>query len=148
MINHVTLIGNLGGDPEVKATGSGTIVGRLSLATNESVKRGDKWEDHTEWHRVVCFEKNAENAGRFLKKGSRIHVFGRLRTTKWKDKDGIERWTTEIIADRITFLDRAAKHDGPPVDSYEAGGGGGGSAGGSAGGGNPSGGYDFDEIPF
>ena len=105
MINKVILIGNLGKDPEVRTTQGGSSVANLSVATTEKVKDKDgNWSDHTEWHRVVCFGRTAENAARFLKKGRQVYVEGRIRTNKWKDQQGNDRYTTEIIADNLRFL--------------------------------------------
>ena len=103
MVNRVTLIGNLGRDPEVRQAGQ-TSVCTLSVATSERQKKGDQWEEVTEWHRVVVFGKSAENCGRYLAKGRTVYVDGRLRTNKWQDKDGKDRYTTEIIANDIRFL--------------------------------------------
>lgn len=104
-VNKVILIGNLGADPETRTTPSGTQVANLRLATTERRKdRDGNWTDHTEWHRVVCFGKTAENVSRFLRKGRQIYVEGRLRTNKWQDRDGNDRWTTEVIADQVRFL--------------------------------------------
>lgn len=109
MINKVILIGNLGRDPEVRSTQSGTKVGTLSVATSEKVKNGQgEWVDHTEWHRCTVFGKTAENAARFIKKGSKVYIEGRLRTNKWKDKEGNDRYTTEILVDNLRFLDPAS----------------------------------------
>ena len=120
MINKVILIGNLGRDPEVRSTQTGTHVATLNVATSERVKdREGNWSDHTEWHRCVAFGKTAENAQRFLKKGSKVFIEGRIRTNKWKDKDGQDRYTTEILIDNLRFLD--------------GGGGGGGARGGGGG---------------
>lgn len=104
MINKVTLIGNLGADPEVRQSSSGMSIANLRVATNERIKKGDEWQDHTEWHRVVCFGRTAENVGKYLSKGRSIYVEGKLRTNKWQDKEGKDRYTTEIIADNIKFL--------------------------------------------
>ncbi len=106
MINKVILIGNLGREPEVRNTQAGSSVATLNVATAERVKdRDGNWQDHTEWHRCVCFGKTAENAQRFLKKGSKVFIEGRIRTNKWKDKDGQDRYTTEILVDNLRFLD-------------------------------------------
>lgn len=105
MLNKVQIIGNLGADPETRSTGGGTTVATLRVATNERVKRGDAWEDHTEWHRVVCFGRTAENVAKYLARGSKLYLEGKLRTNKWQDKDGNDRYTTEVIADTIQFLD-------------------------------------------
>lgn len=103
-INKAILVGNLGQEPEVKTTGGGSTVCTLSVATNERVKRGDNWEDHTEWHRVVCFGQLAENCGKHLAKGRQVYVEGKIRTEKWQDKDGVDRYTTKILADSVQFL--------------------------------------------
>lgn len=103
-LNKVILIGNLGQDPEVRYTNSQTAVVRLNIATSERRKSGDEWKDHTEWHTVVAFGKQAENCGEFLQKGRQVSIEGRLQTNKWQDKEGNDRYTTEIIADNIIFL--------------------------------------------
>lgn len=104
MVNKVILVGRLGQDPETRTTGGGMTVANLSVATNEKRKDGDNWVDHTEWHRVVCFGKLAENAARYLAKGREVYVEGKIRTEKWTDKDGVDRYTTKIYADNLTFL--------------------------------------------
>jgi single-strand DNA-binding protein len=105
-INKVILIGNLGRDPEVRYTPSGAAVCNLTLATSRSWKdktSGDKVEE-TEWHRVVFYDRLAEIAGEYLKKGRSIYVEGRLKTRKWQDKEGVERYTTEIVAEEMKML--------------------------------------------
>ena len=104
-VNKVILVGNLGADPEIRQTNSGNSVGNLRIATTERQKdRDGNWNDHTEWHSVVCFGRTAENVGRFLRKGRQVYIEGRLQTRKWTDKDGVERFTTEIIADSMQML--------------------------------------------
>lgn len=104
-VNKVILIGNLGQDPEVRRTGSGAAVCTLRLATAERRKDASgEWADHTEWHSVVTFGTVAENCGRFLKKGRQVFVEGRLQTRKWQDKEGKDRYTTEIVALNVQFL--------------------------------------------
>jgi len=104
-VNKVILIGNLGKDPELRTTGGGTSVCTLNIATTERRKdRDGNWSDQTEWHSVVTFGKTAENVHRYCKKGKQIFVEGRLQTRKWQDKEGKDRWTTEVIADDIRFL--------------------------------------------
>jgi len=144
-VNKVILIGNLGADPEMRTTQSGTNVANLRLATSERRKdREGNWSDHTEWHRVVVFGRTAENVGRFCKKGKQIFIEGRLTTREWQDKDGQRRWTTEVIADDVRFLSGGTGggggggYDGGG-GGYSGGGGGGGYDGGGSGGG---GGYD------
>ena len=104
-VNKVILIGNLGQDPEVRTTSSGTSVANLRLATSERRKdRDGNWGDHTEWHTVVCFGKTAENSARFLRKGRQVYVEGRLSTRRWQDKDGRDRYSTEVVCDSLRFL--------------------------------------------
>ncbi|HEC85822.1 MAG TPA: single-stranded DNA-binding protein, partial [Thioploca sp.] len=98
--NLVILIGNLGNDPDVRYTPAGVAVANISLATSYSTKdkQTGEWREETEWHRVVFFERLAEVAKQYLHKGSQIYVEGNLRTEKWQDKNGIERYTTKIYA--------------------------------------------------
>jgi single-strand DNA-binding protein len=104
-VNKVILIGNLGRDPEVRYMPSGDAMVNISLATTDNWrdKSGEK-QEKTEWHRVVMFGKVAEIAGEYLKKGSQAYFEGRLQTRKWTDKEGQERYTTEIVADRMQML--------------------------------------------
>ncbi len=105
-VNKVIILGRLGADPEVKYTPSGMAVAQLSLATNRKAKNpetGD-WEDKTEWHRVVFFDKKAEAIGQYVKKGHELYTEGRLQTRKWQDKDGNDKYTTEIIAYDFSFV--------------------------------------------
>lgn len=115
MINKVILIGNLGRDPEVHtAASNGHLIAQLSLATTRRVKMQDgSYENETEWHRVVCFGKTAEVARDYLAKGRQIYIEGQLRTRKYKDKQGIERWVTEVICDQLKMLGR--KDDAAPA---------------------------------
>jgi single-strand DNA-binding protein len=105
-INKVILIGNLGRDPEVRYTANGAAICNITIATTRNWKdknSGDKVEE-TEWHRVVFYDRLAEIAGEYLKKGRSIYVEGRLKTRKWTDKDGVEKYTTEIIAEEMKML--------------------------------------------
>jgi single-strand DNA-binding protein len=104
-VNKVILIGNLGKDPDVRYLPSGDAVTNISVATTDTWKdkSGEK-QEHTEWHRIAFFGKLASIAGEFLKKGSPVYVEGRIRTRKWQDKDGQERYSTEIVADRMQLL--------------------------------------------
>lgn len=105
MVNKVILIGNLGQDPEVKHTPSGTAVATLNIATNRRFKdRDGNLQDETEWHRVIVWDKSAEFCGNYLSKGSKVYVEGRLQTRKWKDQSGADRYTTEIIAATVQNL--------------------------------------------
>jgi len=105
-VNKVILIGNLGKDPDVRYMPSGEAVTNITVATTETWKdktSGEK-KEATEWHRVVFFRKLAEIAGQYLKKGSQVYIEGSLKTRKWQDKEGQERYTTEIVADEMRML--------------------------------------------
>jgi single-strand DNA-binding protein len=105
-VNKVILIGNLGRDPEVRYAPSGSAICNVTLATSRQWKdktSGEKQEE-TEWHRVVFYDRLAEIAGEYLKKGRPVYVEGRLKTRKWTDKDGVEKYTTEIVADQMQLL--------------------------------------------
>src|SRR5690242_16445097 len=105
-VNKVIIIGNLGRDPEVRYTPNGSAVCNVGIATTRTWKAkdsGDKVEE-TEWHRVVFYDRLAEIAGEYLKKGRSVYVEGRLKTRKWQDKDGAEKYTTEIIAEEMKML--------------------------------------------
>jgi len=145
-VNKVILIGNLGKDPDVRYMPSGDAITNITLATTDNWKdkNGEK-QERTEWHRVAFFGKLAEIAGEYLKKGSQVYVEGRLQTRKWQDKDGQDRYTTEIVADRMQMLgSRGGGNSFEVVERESA----------PAGGGKPaakSGGEfdDFaDDIPF
>jgi single-strand DNA-binding protein len=103
-LNKAMLIGRLGGDPEIRYTASGTAVANFTLATNHGVKRGDKWEEETEWHRIVAWDRLAEIVSQYLHTGSQLYIEGRIQTREWQDRDGNRRWTTEIIARDIQML--------------------------------------------
>ena len=106
-INKVTIIGNLGADPEVRYMPSGGAVTNISVATSESWKdkTSGETQERTEWHRIVFFNRLAEIAGEYLKKGSKIFIEGSLRTRKWQDNSGQDRYTTEIVAKEMQMLD-------------------------------------------
>jgi single-strand DNA-binding protein len=103
-VNKVILVGNLGKDPEVRYAQSGTAICTLRLAVTERRKEGDSWKDHTEWMDVVTFGKTAENAGQYLQKGRQVYVEGRMQTRNYKDKEGVEKWRTEVVANQVLFL--------------------------------------------
>jgi len=107
-VNKVILVGNLGGDPETRYMTNGDAVTNFSLATTDRWKDKNTGEnkDSTEWHRVVIYGKLAEIAGQYLKKGSQVYLEGKLRTRKWQDKSGQDRYTTEISADQMQMLGR------------------------------------------
>jgi single-strand DNA-binding protein len=110
-INRVELLGNLGRDPEIKHTQSGTPVARLSLATNERYKdKSGNWQDRTEWHTVILWSRLAEIAGEYLKKGSKILIVGSLKTRSW-DQEGTKRYATEVTAQDLIMLDAKRADD-------------------------------------
>jgi single-strand DNA-binding protein len=133
-VNKVILVGNLGRDPETRYMPDGGAITNFSIATTDQWKdkAGEK-QEKTEWHRISTFQRLAEIAGEYLKKGSQVYIEGRLQTRKWTDKDGVEKYTTEIIADKMQML---GSRQGMGGDS-EGGSGGGGSRGPSSGGDGP-----------
>ena len=157
-VNKVILVGNLGRDPEVRYTASGDAMCNFSIATTESWKDKASGErrELTEWHRVSLFGKLAEIAGQYLKKGSQVYIEGSLRTRKWTDKDGQEKYTTEIRGDEMKMLGSrqgmgAPAQQGGGGGAYGGGGGGGGAyggGGGSGGGGYGGGGYDNEPADY
>ncbi|MGV6817404.1 MAG: single-stranded DNA-binding protein [Thiotrichales bacterium] len=124
-INKVILIGNLGKDPETRYMPSGGAVTNVTLATSESWKDRNTGQDQerTEWHRVVFFNKLAEIAGEYLRKGSKVYIEGSLRTRKWQGQDGQDRYTTEIVANEMQMLDSrgtaSGGYDAPPMGAAE-----------------------------
>jgi single-strand DNA-binding protein len=161
-INKVILIGNLGADPETRAMPSGTTVANLRVATSESWrdKQTGEQQERTEWHRVAFFGRLAEVAGEYLRKGSQVYIEGSLRTRKWQDKQGNERYSTEIIGNDLQMLGGrgggagAAPMGGGAEGATRGGAGGGGapafseeSGGAGAGGSGKSEDFD-DDIPF
>ncbi len=126
-VNKVILVGNLGRDPETRYTAGGDPITNVSIATTDTWKdkAGEK-QEKTEWHRVAFFGKLAEIAGEYLKKGSQVYVEGRLQTRKWQDKDGQDKYTTEIVADRMQMLGSRSGAGGgasvgePPADRERA----------------------------
>src|SRR5450830_555005 len=132
-VNKVIIVGNLGRDPETRYMPNGEAVTNVAVATTESWKDKNSGEkkELTEWHRITFYRKLAEIAGQYLKKGSQVYVEGRLQTRKWTDKDGVEKYTTEIIADSMQMLGgRPGMGGGSSMDD---GAGSGGSYGGGAG---------------
>ena len=129
-INKVILIGRLGRDPEMRYTPGGKAVTNFTMATSESWKddSGEK-QEHTEWHRIVIWGKMAELADKHLSKGSQVYIEGKISTKEWTDKEGVKRYTTEIVASHMTFLGEKGEgksHEAPADD-------------------NPGG---YDDIPF
>ena len=160
-INKVILVGNLGRDPETRYMPSGGAVTNVSIATSKGWKDRDSGEqkERTEWHRIVFFNKLAEIAGEYLKRGSKVYIEGELRTRDW-EKDGQKHYTTEVVASEMQMLDSRGEMGGggPPSGGQDSGQGGGGpSFGGPGGSGSSSPAADFgpppsddfdDDIPF
>ena len=103
-LNRVVVLGNLGQDPELRYTQNQTPVCSLSVATTDYSGKGDDRKEHTEWHRVVVWSKMAENCSKYLSKGRTVLVEGRLQTRKYEDKNGVEKYTTEIVAQNVQFI--------------------------------------------
>ena len=157
-VNKVILVGNLGKDPETRYMPSGSAVTNLTLATSESWKdkQTGEQQERTEWHKIAMFGRLAEIAAEYLRKGSQVYIEGKLRTRKWQDKEGKDRYTTEIVADEMQMLGSKGGGGASAGAGAGAGGAGAGAGAASAGGGgraavNDSGGPpgDFDDdIPF
>ena len=112
-VNKVVLVGHLGGDPETRYTPSGAAVANFNMATNETWRDANgELQDKTEWHRCVMFGKSAELAGELLKKGQLVYLEGKLQTRNWEDKDGVKRYTTEVVCDMFTMLGRRMDNTG------------------------------------
>ncbi|HEY4341652.1 MAG TPA: single-stranded DNA-binding protein [Steroidobacteraceae bacterium] len=152
-INKVILIGHLGQDPEVRALPSGSSIANLRIATTESWKdkQSGEFKEQTEWHTVVLFGRTAEVAAEYLKKGSQVFIEGRLRTRKWQDKTGNDRYSTEIVGNDMQML--GSRGQGGGEGGRQAQGGGGRDAGraagaaSAAGGGGGGGGGEFSDAP-
>ena len=151
-INKVILIGNLGADPETRAMPSGTTVANLRVATSESWrdKQTGEQQELTEWHRVALFGRLAEIAGEYLRKGSQVYIEGSLRTRKWQDKQGNERYSTEIVGNELQMLGgRSGAAAGSPAGAAVAAGAAPSYSEESGGGGGSSRREEFDDdIPF
>ena len=113
-VNKVFLVGNIGKDPEIKYTPSGTPVAKFSLATSERFKdKGGEWQDKTEWHNVIAWQRLAEIVGEYVKKGSKVYIEGRLQTSSWEDKQsGEKKYRTEIVAGDLVLLDGRGESHG------------------------------------
>lgn len=131
-LNIITIVGRLGRDPEVRYSQGGMAICKLSVAVSSRVKNGETWEDETTWFRVTVFGKTAENAGKYLAKGREVAVVGRMREDKYKDKDGNERSSWEVIANQVQYVggkgEGGGKRDEKPAET--------------------SGGFDDDSLPF
>ena len=154
-LNKCMIIGNLGRDPEMRYTAGGQAVTQFTVATNRRWQRDGEWQEETEWFRVVVWRDQAERVAESLRKGNKVYVEGRLQTRQWEDQSGQKRYTTELIADRVTSLERRERDEdapfpGEPPGGSTSGGRGGetaagaGSSAGSAG----SSAADFDDLPF
>ena len=145
-INKVILVGNLGADPEVRYTGSGTAIATLSVATSENWtdKQSGEKQERTEWHRVKMFGRLAEIAGEYLKKGRQVYIEGSLRTDKYTDKQGVERYSTDIVASDMQMLGGNEGGGGGGGFQQRSQGGGGMRSGGGGGGGYGGGGRGND----
>lgn len=114
-LNKVMLIGNLGKDPEVRYTAGGTAVASFSIATTEKFKgKSGDWEEKTEWHNITLWARLAEIAGEYLSKGKTVYIEGRLQTRKWQDKEGKDRYTTEIVGEKMQMLSGKGEGGGSP----------------------------------
>lgn len=133
-LNKVMLIGNLGKDPEVRFTASGQAVASFSLATSEKFKgKSGEWEERTEWHNITLWGKLAEIAGEYLSKGKTIYIEGRLQTRKWQDKSGNDRYTTDIVGDKMQMLSAKGERSGGSDSSSAS---------------RPSSSSNYEEPPF
>jgi len=119
MINKVTLIGNLGKDPEVRHLENGSAVASFSLATNENYKdKSGNWQNQTEWHNIVAWRALAERAERDLKKGSMVYIEGKLTNRKWQDKDGNDRYRSEVVAYSLRSLEKREKSENSSMGGF------------------------------
>ena len=121
-VNKVTLIGNLGNDPELRSTQSGSAVANITLATSESWrdKETQETKERVEWHRIIFFGRLAEVVNEYLRKGSQVYVEGRIQTRKWQDKDGNDRYTTEIVANEMQMLGSRGTNSESPASQQSA----------------------------
>lgn len=140
MLNRAELIGRLGRDPDVRYTTEGKAIANLAMATSEFFRDRDSGQrkEQTEWHRVVLFGKQAEIAGKYLKKGALAYVDGRLRTRKWKNRQGQEQFTTELVGNSLTLLEKKGQGSGVDSSLSEA----------DSIGNREDGFFDFPDMPF
>lgn len=149
-VNKAIIVGNLGRDPEIRYTASGTAVANLSVATNRQYKdRNGEKQSETEWHRITAWARLAEICGEYLRKGSQVYIEGRLQTDKWQDNNGNDRFTTKIIASEMQMLGGGGSGGGSEGGSWDQRGGDQGAPDQGGGGGQPDFDQDFeDDIPF
>lgn len=146
-LNKCMIIGNLGRDPEMRYTPSGQAVTQFSVATNRNYRDPQgEWQSETEWFRVVVWREQAERAAENLRKGHKVYVEGRIQTRQWEDQSGNKRYTTELIADRVTSLERRDREEVPGAMAEPGGAYGGGSSYESRAGSSTA--QDFDDLPF
>ncbi len=154
-LNKCMIIGNLGRDPEMRYTPSGQAVTQFSVATNRNFRdQQGEWQSETEWFRVVVWGDQGERVAEYLRKGHKVYVEGRLQTRQWEDQSGNKRYTTELIANRVTSLERRDREGEPPFPGDTPGGSSGsgsapsGSGSASSSSGTTSSAEDFDDLPF
>ncbi len=159
-LNRCMVIGNLGRDPEMRYTPSGQAVTQFTVAANRRWQTNGEWQEETEWFRVVVWGQQAERTAERLRKGHKVYVEGRIQTRQWEDQTGNKRYTTELVANQVTSLERRERDDDAPFpddrpsgSSGSASGGGprsGAPSGGAPAGGAPASGGDdeFDDLPF
>lgn len=122
MVNKVILIGALGADPDIKPTKSNEPMAKMRIATNRRVQRNGHWEDETEWHNVLAFGKTVDFAETYLKKGRQVYVLGRLQTSRWTDRVGVERMQTSIIVEELRALGKRAEDENQTRPAQASGG--------------------------
>ncbi|MEX1336120.1 MAG: single-stranded DNA-binding protein [Candidatus Limnocylindrales bacterium] len=153
-LNKCMIIGNLGRDPEMRYTPGGQAVTQFSVATNRNYRDPQgEWQSETEWFRVVVWGDQGERVAEYLRKGHKVYVEGRIQTRQWEDQSGNKRYTTELIANRVTSLERRDREGEPAFPGDASGGSSAGGSAGSQGGGSASSGpsstsQDFDDLPF
>ena len=158
-LNKCMIIGNLGRDPEMRYTPSGQAVTQFTVATNRNYRdQQGEWQSETEWFRVVVWGQQAERTAERLRKGNKVYVEGRIQTRQWADQSGAKRYTTELIANQVSSLERRDRDEDAPFPDDRSGGGAPSGGGAQSGGGSPSGGSqrppdsgagdDFDDLPF
>jgi single-strand DNA-binding protein len=146
-LNKCMIIGNLGRDPEMRYTPSGQAVTQFTVATNRRWRdqQSNEWQEETEWFRVVVWGQQAERVAERLRKGNKVYIEGRIQTRQWEDQSGQKRYTTELIANTVTSLERREREDGdflpPPGDANAP-------SGDRAPAARPAAGDDYDDLPF
>jgi single-strand DNA-binding protein len=155
-LNKCMIIGNLGRDPEMRYTPSGQAVTQFSVATNRNYRDPQgEWQSETEWFRVVVWGDQGERVAEYLRKGHKVYVEGRIQTRQWEDQSGNKRYTTELIANRVTSLERRDREGEPPFPGEAPAGGAGSGSGGAGADAGPGGAAgqtssaeDYDDLPF